>query len=127
MKLPYLDQTLELERGEAQELAHVVGTVCLDVLATLQAVCPWPMPPGLLLALPALLRVANRCIKLSQQEFARVGLPRQQPHKFRLSYDELVALMLYVVPKATSAFVVLGKVHQKSLNLDLFVDFTVSH
>ena len=54
MKIPFLDQVVELERGEAHELQHVVGNVCLDVMATLQAERPAPMPAELLLAFPVL-------------------------------------------------------------------------
>jgi hypothetical protein len=124
MKIPFLDQVVELERGEAHELQHVVGNVCLDVMATLQAERPAPMPAGLLLAFPVLRRLMVRLGKVAQQEFFRVGRPSQKPIPFRLSYEELVAIMLHVQPKATSAFVVLGKVHQKSLNLDQVIYFT---
>ena len=124
MKIPFLDQVVELERGGAHELQHVVGNVCLEVMATLQSQYPAPMPAGLLLAFPVLRRVMVRLGKVAQQEFFRVGRPSQQPVKFRLSYEELVALMLHVQPQATSAFVVLGKVQQKSLNLDQVIYFT---
>ena len=124
MKVPFLDQVVERERGEAHELQHVVGNVCLEVMATLQSQYPAPMPAGLLLAFPILRRLVTRLGKVAQQEFFRVGRPRQKPIPFRLSYEELVALMLHVQPKATSAFVVLGKVHQKSLNLDQVIYFT---
>lgn len=121
MKIPFLDQVVELERGEAHALQHVVGTVCLDVMAMLQSHYPARMPAGLLLAFPVLRRLVTRLGKVAQQEFFRVGRPRQPPVRFRLSYEELVALMLYVQPQATSAFVVLGKVHQKSLNLEPWI------
>ena len=118
MKIPFLDQVVVLERGEACELQQVVGNVCLEVMATLQAERPAPMPAGLLLAFPVLRRLVTRLGKVAQQEFFRVGRPGQQPVRFRLSYEELVALMLHVQPRATSGFVVLGKVQQKSLNLE---------
>lgn len=123
MRLPFLDQTIELHRGEANDLCHVVGQACLSVLATLEAERPAPLPPGLLLALPALRRLVQRLGRLSQQELCRAGLPRRRPHRFRLSYDELVALMLYVLPYAATAHVVLGKVHQVSLNLEHLIAF----
>lgn len=121
MKIPFLDQVVELERGEAHELQHVVGNVCLDVMATLQAERPSPMPAGLLLAFPVLRRLVTRLGKVAQQEFYRIGPPGRKPVKFRLSYEELVALLLHVQSKATSGLVVLGKVHQKSLNLEPWV------
>ena len=121
MKIPFLDQVVELEHGEAHELQHLVGNACLDVMATLQSSRPVPMPAGRLLAFPVLRRLVTRLGKVAQQELFRVGLPKRKPVQFRLTYEELLAIMLYVVPQATSGFVVLGKVHQKSLNLDPFV------
>jgi len=126
MKLPFLDQIVALERGEAHELQHVVGNVCLDIMANLQAERPAPMPPALMLAFPVLRRLVTRLGRIAQQEFFHVGQPRRKPHRFRLSYEETVALMLYVQPQATSAYVVLGKVHQVSLNLEQFIGFPVS-
>jgi hypothetical protein len=126
MKIPFLDQIVALERGEAHELQHVVGNVCLEVMSTLQSDYPVPMPAGLLLAFPVLRRLVTRLGKVAQQELFRVGRPRQPPVRFRLSYEEVVALMLHVQPRATSGFVVLGKVHQKSLNLEAFVRLTGS-
>ena len=123
MKIPFLDQVVELERGEAHALQHVVGTVCLAVIDVLQAERPAPMPAGLLLAFPVLRRLVTRLGKVAQQEFFRVGRPGPQPVRFRLSYEELVALMLHVQPRATSGFVVLGKVQQKSLNLEQYIKF----
>ena len=99
-------------------------TLPVGVMATLEAEQPVPMPAGLMLALPALRRLVHRLGRLSQQELTRVGRPKQKPHHFRLSYDELAALMLYVLPYAATARVPLGKVQQKSLNLDLFIDFS---
>jgi hypothetical protein len=124
VKLPFLDQTIELARGEANDLCHVVSQACLSIVATLEAERPVPMPAGLLLALPALRRLMQRFGRVAQQELSHVGRPKRKPHTFRLSYDELVALMLYVQPYAATAHVPLGKVQQKSLNLELFIDFT---
>lgn len=123
MKLPYFDQVVELDRGEAHDLSHVVGNVCLGVLANLQAPYPVAVPAELMLALPVLRRLTVRLGRLSHQELGHVGRPRRRPHRFRLSYDELAALLLYVLPGATSAWVPLGKVHQKSLNLEQFIRF----
>jgi hypothetical protein len=124
MKLPFLDQIVELERGEANDLRHVVSQACFSVMATLEAERPVPLSAGLMVALPALRRLVHRLGRVSQQELNHVGRPKQRPHKFRLSYDELAAVMLYVLPYAATAHVPLGKVQQKSLNLDLFIDFT---
>jgi hypothetical protein len=124
MRIPLFDQVVALERGEAHELSHVVGNVCVSIFLKLQSEHPVPVPAGLMVALPALCRLTSRLVRLSQQELQHVGRPRLKPHKFRLGYDEMAALMLYVVPVATSAFVPLGKVQQKSLNLELFIDFS---
>ena len=123
MRLPFLDQIVELYRGDAHELQHAVGNVCLHVVATLQAECPAPLPAGLLLAFPVLRRLVTRLGRLAQQEFYHVGRPRRRPHRLRLSYEEVVALRLYVLPVATAAREPLGKVHQASLNLERWVGF----
>jgi hypothetical protein len=124
MNLPFLDQTVELERGEAHELRHVVGNVCLSVIENLQAQYPRPQSPELMLAFPVLVRLVKRFGSVAQQELFRVGKPKAGPIKFKLSYLETVALMRHVMPVATAAFVPLGKVHQKSLNLDQLIDLT---
>jgi hypothetical protein len=107
MKLPNLDQVIELQRGEAGRLWWAIADKCRRVVA-----------------LPALHRVAKRLQTLDNRELAVVGVPPKKPRKFRLHYDELVAIMLYVFTEPISgARVPLGKIQQKSLNLADVIKF----
>lgn len=122
MRLPHLDQVIELQRGEAGLLGWAVADKCRRTLARTGA--DRPVPGALLLALPALQRVAKRLQALDQRELNVVGVPSRKPHRFRLRYDEVVAMMLYVFPEPISAArVPLGKVQQKALNLARWIDF----
>ncbi|WP_210516410.1 hypothetical protein [Hymenobacter terricola] len=125
MKLPHLDQIIELQRGEAGQLWWAVAdcgrrnTVRLcSRNASLRV-----ESAGIVPALAALERVARRLKRVDERELSHVGVPRQKPVKFRLHVDELVAIMLYVVPTTWSGHVPLGKVQQKSLNLDHLIHF----
>ena len=124
MNFPHLDQVIELERGEAGQLWWAVADCGRRNLVRLH------MRPGtrvesagVVVALPALERVAKRLLRITDRELSRMGLPRRKPVKFRLKVDELAAIMLYVWPHACSGHVVLGQVHQKSLNLDQDIKF----
>ncbi|WP_210521595.1 hypothetical protein [Hymenobacter terricola] len=125
MNLSHLDQIIELERGEAGLLWWAVADCGRRNLVRLH------MRPGrqvesagVVVALPVLERVAKRLKRIDNRELRHVGIPRRKPVKFRLKMDELVAIMLYVWPHAWSGHVPLGKVQQKSLNLEQFIDFT---
>ena len=121
MKLPALDQVLELERGEAAQLLEHLRLLGQRVAWVL---CPegcGALQPHELLALPALHRVTRRVRRLAEREQAHAGKPSARPRKFRLAYDELLALRLCV--PVTGHDAVLGKVQQKSLNLAPYVCF----
>ena len=80
---------------------------------------------GVVVALPVLERVAKRLKRIDERELSHVGIPSRRPKKFRLKVDELVAIMLHVYPHASYlAPVVLGKVQQKSLNLEQYIRFS---
>ncbi|MBJ6109456.1 hypothetical protein JAO73_10555 [Hymenobacter sp. BT523] len=116
MRLPHLDQVVELHRGEARALAAAVLEAGQRHAA--------PPPAALVLAWAPLERLRRRLCRVALAEETHVGLPPRRPRRFRLPHDELIALMLYVVPVATTARVPLGKVQQKSLNLAHLMRFT---
>ena len=125
MRLTHLDQIIELERGEADVLCSAVMAYGERAVQQLHNLSAPALPATQLLGLAALERVAARLWRLNVREQARTGMPRRKPTAFRLRADELVAVMLYVFPHADiSARVVLGKVHQQSLNLDRYVNFS---
>jgi hypothetical protein len=123
--LAHLDQVIELERGEAGELWWAISECGRRNLARLSR------PPGarveaagVVVALPALERVARRLKRLDERERNHVGIASRKPKKFRLQVDELVALMLYVWAESAPGHmghVPLGKLQQKSLNLESYI------
>ena len=127
MKLPHLDQTIELDRGEAGQLWGAVADCGRRNLARLLLKPSEGMrveAAGLVPALGALERVAKRLKTIDERELRHVGVPSRKPKKFRLKVDELVAIMLYVYPRASwLAPGPLGKVQQVSLNLERYVQF----
>lgn len=124
MNLPHLDQIIELERGQAGELWWAVADCGRRNLVRLHMQQPCQVESaGVVVALPALERVAKRLKRIDERELRHVGLPRRKPVRFRLKVDEVVAIMLYVWPHAGSGHVVLGKVHQVSLNLEQVICF----
>ena len=123
MSLAHLDQVIELERGEAGQLWWAVADCGRRNLFRLCSPGTLVEHAGIVPALRVLERVANRLKRLDEQELSHVGIPSRKPKKFRLKVDELVAIMLYVVPTTWSGHVPLGKVQQKSLNLDQYIKF----
>ncbi|UOQ99885.1 hypothetical protein MUN81_10380 [Hymenobacter sp. 5317J-9] len=125
MRLPHLDQTIDLERGDAGQLWWAVADCGRRNAARLLSPQGTAVEAaGIVPALGCLERVAKRLKRLDERERTRVGLPRRKPVKFRLQVDELVAIMLYVYPRASFlAPAPLGKVQQKSLNLEPYIRF----
>ena len=119
--LAHLDQIIELERGEAGQLWWAIADCgrrnALRLLARPGEGLPVESA-GVVVALAPLGRVARRLKRLDERELRHVGIPSRRPTKFRLRVDELVAIMLYVWPTSASGHVPLGKVQQKSLNLE---------
>ncbi|WP_310396017.1 hypothetical protein [Hymenobacter sp.] len=129
MKLPHLDQVVDLERGEAGLLAKALGVLVRDVTHAEQAV-----PYLEAIALPALATLATKLARLHQRELAAPPRPgqRPKPRRFRLSYDQLAVLLYYrlTLPycelsriEQLQLRVVVGKFHQQSLNLAQFFKF----
>ncbi len=124
MNLRHLDQIIELERGEAGQLWWAVSDCGRRNLVRLHMQHATRVESaGVVVALPALERVARRLKTIDERERCFSGIPSRRPKKFRLKVDELVAIMLYVWPHAASGHVVLGKVQQQSLNLDQRIKF----
>lgn len=121
MKLPHLDQVLELEHGEAQQLLAHLAAYGKRVATVVGPGGRGSLEPVQLLALPTLNRLAKRVGNLVACELRHVGKPSGRPRQFRLSYHELIALRLCV--PVTGYDAVLGKVQQKSLNLAPYVNF----
>jgi hypothetical protein len=116
MRLPHLDQLIDLHRGEAAQL--------LGAIAAVAPVRSRPVAAPLLLALPVLGRLGKRLQALDQRERRVVGPPPRRPRRFRLRHDEVIALMLYVFPApGIVARVPLGRVQQVSLSLARWIDF----
>jgi hypothetical protein len=120
MRLPQLDQVIELERGEAGQLLWHLTQLARKVAFVLSEDGHGHVEPQVLIALPAMNRVAKRLQRIDESDQVRDGKPAK-PRRFRLAFDELLAIRLYV--PVTGADAVLGKVQQKSLNLDTYVSF----
>ena len=117
MSLAHLDQVIEFEHGQPHQLCWEIGNVLRRVAAGAALEPPRRVDARLFLALPVLQRVARRLYRLAQRDADAIGPPRARPWRFRMKADEVVAIMLHVQPVATGAWVELGKVQQKSLNL----------
>jgi hypothetical protein len=116
-----LDQTIELAPGEPRALYWQIGDVLRRVAVGAPLEPPKRVDAGLFMALPALQRVTKRLERLAQREAATVGPPPRRPRRFRLRAEEVVAIVVHVHPVATGAWVELGKVQQKALNLARWV------
>jgi len=124
MSLAHLDQTIELLHGEPRQLFWQIGDVVRREAMRTQLNPPKPVDGNLFLALPALQRVAKRLYRVAQREADATGPPKEKPRRFRMRADEVVAIMLHVHPNATGAWVELGKVQQKALNLEQYITFS---
>lgn len=121
--LSHLDQIIELQYGEPRQLYWQIGDLLTRVAIRSQRPTPVPVDGQLFLALPALQRVAKRLYRLAQRDADAIGPPRERQRRFRMKADEVVAIMLHVYPVATGGLVELGKVQQKSLNLEHLITF----
>jgi hypothetical protein len=114
MRLPQLDQKIELYWGEAALLASSIAEVVYTRAL--------PQPLTSALALGALARVYQRVAAHAAKEQIQVGLPSRRPWRLTLRYDEVAALM-YILPTAPGAGRVWGEVQRVSLNLDHVIAF----
>jgi len=119
MKLPQLDQVLELRHGEAQQFLAHFAAFGRRAAAVLGPDGHGSLEPVELLALPTLNRLAKRVGNLAGRELRHVGEPPRRPLRLRLSYDELIAVRLCL--PVTGFDAVLGQVQQKGLNLAPYI------
>ncbi|MDO7853171.1 hypothetical protein [Hymenobacter convexus] len=124
MSLAHLDQVIALEHGQARQLFWEIGNVLRRVALGSARQPPRRVEAALFLALPVLQRVARRLYRVAQREADALGPPRRRPWRFRLKPEEVVAIVLHVLPGATGALPELGKVQQQSLNLTQWVRFS---
>jgi hypothetical protein len=114
MRLPQLDQKIELYWGEASGLASSIA----EFVYTRRQ----PQPLTSALALGALARVYQRVAAHATKEQVHVGLPSRRPWRLTLRYDEVAALM-YILLTTPAAGRVWGEVQRVSLNLDQVIAF----
>ena len=131
MKLPPLDQFIELQRGEAATLAYSIAQALNQALYTPVGLAEFPgsctvatILALMVLALTPLKRVYDRLERrhlLEEAKPLKRGVRPPKPWRLRLSYDELVAIRTCVEADSMLATVVLGKVHQKAYNLEAYI------
>ena len=119
MRLPQLDQRIEVRWGEAAQLAYAIEWVLAQQL-TLQE--PARVSVRMLLSFGPLTRVGTRLLARARQERQHVGPVPTRTRQLVLRYDE-VAGLLYILPLAPAAGGAWGEVQRVSLNLERFVDF----
>lgn len=117
MRLPQLDQKIELYWSEAGLLAESITE------GIYQQARPRPLTG--VLALGALARVYQRAAARAAMERLHVCLPTRRPWRLTLRYDEVAALM-YILPAVPAARRVWGEVQRVSLNLEQVIDFSNS-
>ena len=128
LDFPGLDQRVVLDRGEAGRLAQAVAA---HVLAMKGA---RPMLGQLLLTSLPLVKLARQLNKLHHREQAAPPKPGKtpKPRTFRVSYDQLAALLLhrYAINywpdtplEKLQVQTTIGKFQQQSLNLSQYLTF----
>jgi hypothetical protein len=118
MRMPELDQRINVRWGEAEQLAYAIAWV----------ICQQLEPPArptltMVLSFVPLTRVRSRLVARSRQEQHHVGAKPKKPRTITLRYDEVAALM-HILPIAPTAGLVWGEIQQASLTLERFIDFT---
>lgn len=133
MRLPYLDQLVSLERGEAALLARALAVL---VAVLVEDATRQPMPVIDALQLTPLASLGRRLVQRHKLEQHRPPGARGRPARawlLRVRYDELAAVhlnrgaLLYTGLQQAEQLqlqVVLGRFHQKSLNLDRYIKFS---
>lgn len=115
MRLPQLDQRIEVQWGEAAQLAYAIEWVLCAQLEGRPTV-------AMVLSFGPLTRVRSRLLARARQEQHHVGPVPKKPRTYTLRYDEVAGLML-ILPLAPAAGRAWGEVQRVSLNLERFVDF----
>jgi hypothetical protein len=130
MKLPHLDQLVPLDRGDAGVLAKALAVLVRDVTHATK-----PVSYMQAITLPALAALTKKLATVHHREQERPVVPnkRPKPRNFRVSYDQMAVLMHSRAPlhycglddiEQLQLQVVLGKFHQKSLNLSTWIKFS---
>lgn len=117
MRLPELDQSIALHRGEAAQLAHAIEWVLTGLLLTQP---PARAPASLMLCMGPLTRLGTRLLARARQDGKQLGT---RARRMVLRYDEVAGLMK-ILPLAPAAGGAWGEVQQASLTLERYIDFT---
>lgn len=128
LRFPGLDQRVVLDRGEAGRLAQAVAA---HVLALKNS---YPMSAASVLTCLPLVGLARQLNKLHHREQAAPPKPGKtpKPRTFRVSYDQLAALLLHHEEvdcwvgsplEKLQVQTTIGKFQQKSLNLSQYLTF----
>lgn len=130
MKLPLLDQFVPLERGEAFVVGHAIGRYLVEAISRpdYDQKLYWQEA----LALAPLEQLRRRLLRRHESEHWQAPRPgrRPKPRRLRVPYAELVALREFqtslqrIAPGGEELPAVLGKFHQKSLNLERYIKFS---
>ena len=118
MRMPELDQCIEVRWGEAAQLAHAIEWVLCGMLEP-----PARPTVAMVLSFGPLTRVRTRLVARARQEKHHEGPLPKQPRKYTLRYDEVAGLML-ILPIAPAAGLAWGEIQQASMRLERFIDFT---
>jgi hypothetical protein len=119
VRLPHLDQKIDLYWGDAALLANAIEHVLCEQIELEHPARPtWEMA----LAMGPLYRVRARLLGRAGVERQHHGPPPSRPWKLTLRYDELVALM-FILPRAPLASQAWGAVQQASFALERFIAF----
>ncbi|WP_375418148.1 hypothetical protein [uncultured Hymenobacter sp.] len=129
MKLPLLDQLVPLHRGEAFVVAHAIGRYLAEAISRPDYAQKLYWQEALALTPLELLR--RRLLRRHESESWQALRPGRaaRPRLLRVPYAELVALRefqtsLQSIVGGEQLPAVLGKFHQKSLNLERFIKFS---
>ena len=117
MRLPELDQSITLRRGEAAQLAHAIESVLTGVLLTEE---PARVSASMMLCIGPLTRLGTRLLARARQDGKQLGT---KSRRMVLRYDEVAGLMK-ILPVAPAAGGAWGEVQQASLTLERYIDFT---
>ena len=130
MKLPHLDQLVPLERGEAGLLAKALTALVRELTYAQE-----PVPLVQMLTFTPLAALARKLHQLHLREQVTPVRPTRRPPKprqLRVSYDQLVALMVHRARLCADGLseeenlqvrVLVGKFQQKTLNLSQWIRF----
>jgi hypothetical protein len=127
MRLPHLDQYVPLERGEAGLLARALALLVQNVTTAQR-----PVPYVEMLTFAPFCNLGKELLKIHRREQLTPAKPFPKPKQLRVPYDQLAALHHHhfalhccnLSPEENLLLQgILGKFHQKSLNLSQRIRF----